>query len=116
KGKTNSLSWINKYHTKIHEYINNNFENKNSIKSHVSTLAKILKLLNNEKAYLKYSAESTSLNKQVVNQSKEQLTDDKRKDNFVCFDDIVKRREELKERFNANRNDNKTNLLYVMLA
>jgi len=116
KGSLDNLKWIKKGHKTIYQDLVERYENKNSLKSHVSTLAVVLKLLNDMKSYKLYSETSTALQKQVSKKAKEQVLDVKRKDNFVCFDDIVKRRDELRDRFRADKTDNKTNLLYVLLS
>ena len=75
KGSLDDLDWVNKHHKKIYNYINDTYTKKNSLKSHISTLGQIVKLLGNDKAYNEYSAESTAIQKQVSKQNKEQQTD-----------------------------------------
>ena len=116
KGSLTNGNWIKKNHNTIYKDLTERYTNKNSLKSHLSTLAVVLKELNSLKPYKLYSDISTAIQKQVSNKAKEQVMDDKRKANFVCFDDIVKRRDELRDRFRADKTDNKTNLLYVLLS
>ena len=116
KGSLDNLNWINRYHRKIYKYINDTYTKKNSLKSHLSTLGQIVKLLGNERAYFQYSAESTAIQKQISKQNKEQQTDPERLNNFVCFNDIVKRRDEFGKRFEEAPNDNKLNLSHLLLS
>ena len=116
KGSLNNLNWVNKHHKKIYNYINDTYTKKNSLKSHISTLGQVVKLLGNEHAYNKYSAESTAIQHQVSKQNKEQQIDPERLNNFVCFRDIVKRRDEFKKRFEEAPNDNKLNLSHLLLS
>jgi hypothetical protein len=116
KGSLDDLDWVNKHHKKIYNYIKDTYTKKNSLKSHISTLGQVVKLLGNEKAYNEYSAESTAIQKQVSKQNKEQQTDPDRLNNFVCFDDIVKRRDEFGKRFEEAPNDNKLNLSHLLLS
>ena len=116
KGSLDNLNWVNRYHRKIYKYINDTYTKKNSLKSHLSTLGQIVKLLGNERAYFQYSAESTAIQKQISKQNKEQQTDPERLNNFVCFNDIVKRRDEFGKRFEEAPNDNKLNLSHLLLS
>src|SRR5690606_15349091 len=52
----------------------------------------------------------------VSKQNKEQQTDPERLNNFVCFEDIVKRRDEFGKRFEEAPNDNKLNLSHLLLS
>jgi hypothetical protein len=116
KGSLDDLDWVNRHHKKIYNYINGTYTKKNSLKSHISTLGQVVKLLGNEKAYNKYSAESTAIQQQISKQNKEQQIDPERLDNFVCFEDIVKRRDEFRKRFEESPTDNKLNLSYLLLS
>lgn len=116
KGSLDNINWVNKHHKKIYNHIKDTYTKKNSLKTHISSLAQVMKLLGNEKAYKLYSADSTTLHKQVSKENKEQTTDPERLKNFVCFEDIVKRREEFRKRFEDNPNDNKANLSHILLS
>lgn len=110
-----SLNWIKKNHNQIHEYIEENYTNLNTKKNHVNTLAQILKRLGEKKLYEKYSSEATGLNKELNEIQDKQELKPQRVEDFICFDDIVKRREELKNLFEQDPN-NKNNLSYLALA
>lgn len=110
-----SFDWIKDNHKQIHEYIEDSYTNLNTKKSHINTLSQILKKLKKTKLYKDYSEEATNLNKKSVEIQEAQETKPDRIEDFVCFDDIVKRREELKKVFEKNSSE-KNNLKYLMLA
>ena len=117
KKHDNDLKWIGIHHKKIYDYIKNTYHNLNSLKSHISILSGILKFLNIHPRYKKkYSLESTELSKKVQYISNNQELSQSRKQNYISFDDIVKKRDELKNLFFINPTHNKYNLMYLILC
>jgi len=115
-GTKDNLKWVKLHQEQLSEHLLEKYTNKNSLKAHLIALSQVLKLLKDSKGYKLYSDQATALNKEVVKESKDQKIDPKRRNNFVCFEDIVKRRDELGERFREDKTNNKTNLLYLLLS
>lgn len=113
---SNSYNWIKRKHKAVYEYILDSYKNLNTLKNHVNTLGQVLKKLGKEDLYKIYSKEATELNKASVEQQEDQTISRDRKDNFVCFNDLVKRREEYRELFEENPQNNKLNTNYLILA
>jgi hypothetical protein len=116
KGTKDNLKWVKQKKEEIAQHIRNKYTNKNSLKSHLVALSQTLKLLKDMKGYKLYSDQATSLNKEVVKEYKDQKLDPKRRDNFVCFEDIIKRRDELGKLWENDKANNKANLLYLILS
>jgi hypothetical protein len=112
-----TVTWVGKNHKKIYKYIIESYDNLNTLKSHLSTLSSILKLLNvNEEDRKKYSDESTDYNNQNNDKLKKQIMTPSRAKNFVTFSAIEHKRDEYKNKFENNKDDNKTNLIYLILC
>ena len=115
--KDDNFKWVAKNHTKIYEYITTHYTNKNTLKGHLSVLAGILKELDTQpRAQKRYSKMATELCLELQNESKNQELLPQRKQNFVFFEDIIKRREEFKQLFEFNKTNNKYNLSWVLLS
>ena len=113
----NNYKWVAKNHKKIFEYITTHYENKNTLKGHISVLSGILRDLNTLPGMQKkYSKIATDLNLELQDESKKQELLPQRKNNFVLFGDIVKRREQFKKLFEHDRTNNKNNLSWVLLS
>ena len=99
------------HHNKIFELINSKYKNENSKKTYLSALAKLFKVLKGSSSYLyrKYSKLSVQLQKQIEHNNLSQEVSERRKQNYLTFDDLIKKREELKELFLQNPNDPKIN-------
>lgn len=111
-----NYSNIIKHHNKIYDYIQK-YSNKNTKKIHLSTLAKIFNIVEpGSKLYKKYSDKATNLFKELKEISKEQILKPQRIKNFMCYVDIIKKREELKEEYEKDKKNNKANLKYVLLC
>ena len=114
--KDNNYKWIAKNHKQIFEYIMKNYENKNTLKGHLSVLSGILKALDKQpRAMKKYSKMATELCLELQNESKNQELLPQRKDNFVSLEDIM-RRNQFKYAFKQDRTNNKYNLSWVLLS
>ena len=115
--KDNNYKWIAKNHKKIYEYIRSKYTNKNTLKGHISVLAGILRELDTlPRVQQRYSKISTDLCLELQDESKKQELLPQRKQNFVLFQDIVKRREQFRKLFEADKSNNKNNLSYVLLS
>ena len=99
---TTSYAWVPKKHKEIYEYIKDSYKNFNTLKNHVNTLSQVLKKLGKTELHQRYSKEATEYNKLSVEKQDEQTLQKDRVNNFVCFKDLVKRREEYKELFEAD--------------
>jgi hypothetical protein len=112
-----NLNWIVDNHKLIYDFIKSNYSNKNTVKSHILVLSQILKKKNKELSSAeKYRKENVKLSKQVLSDAENQTMTEKREQNFVCYEDIVKARENFKQLFMKNPNDNKLNLTWVLLS
>ncbi len=98
------LGWVKKHHKKIYEYIKTHYKTNNSIKTHLVTLGKILRLSSNP-IWKKYSKEATDLNMEVVERGKKQLLTDEEIKNWMSYEDIIKKREELKKKHKQSLKD-----------
>ena len=115
--KDNNYKWVAKNLKKIFEYITTHYENKNTLKGHISVLSGILRDLDTLPGMQKkYSKIATDLNLELQDESKKQELLPQRKNNFVLFGDIVKRREQFKKLFEQDRTNNKKNLSWVLLS
>ena len=115
--KNDNYNWTAKKLKQIFEYIMKNYENKNTLKGHLSVLAGILKALDTQpRAQKRYSKMATELCLELQNESKNQELSPQRKDNFVSLEDIIKRREQFKYAFEQDRTNNKYNLSWVLLS
>jgi len=112
--KSHNKNWIRDNHEVIYNYIKNNYANKNTIKSHLSTLAQIMKMAKNDQFYKKYSDESTDLSKSVQDSYLDQTVPINR--NYISLEEIEHRRDELKDMFNADPSNNKLNEQYLILC
>jgi len=113
----NNYKWIAKNHKKIYEYITTHYTNKNTLKGHISVLAGILRALDTLPLIQKrYSKIATELCLELQDESKKQELLPQRKENFVFFQDIVKRREQFRELFLNDKTNNKYNLSWVLLS
>lgn len=103
-----------KYHEIIYKWIQKKYTNINTKKSHLSTLAVLLRDHPHYKeAYSKYSSEATQLNLKSVEESKKQKIAPGR--DYVSWEnDIIKKRDELKAIYEADRTDNKKNQQYLI--
>jgi hypothetical protein len=118
----NALNLINlddivKKHKKVYEYIKNKYTNKNTLRGHLTVLGGVLNKMNKLPKISKgYITEAILLQKEIEKESKNQEMKPSRINNFVCFEDIEKRRDELKEAYEKNKIDNKMNLSHVLLS
>ena len=64
----------------------------------------------------KYSKIATDLNLELQTESKKQELLPQRKQNFVFFQDVVKRREDFRKLFEHDKTNNKNNLSWVLLS
>ena len=115
--KDDNYKWIAKNHKKIYEYITTHYENKNTLKGHISVLSGILRELDTLPGIQKkYSKIATDLNLELQTESKKQELLPQRKQNFVFFQDVVKRREDFRKLFEHDKTNNKNNLSWVLLS
>ena len=115
--RNDNYNWIAKNHKQIFEYIMKNYENKNTLKGHLSVLSGILKALDKQpRAMKKYSKMATELCLELQNESKNQELLPQRKDNFVSLEDIIRQRDQFKYAFEQDRSNNKYNLSWVLLS
>ena len=115
--KDNNYKWIARNHRKIYEYINRNYTNNNTLKGHISVLAGILKKLDTlPLIQKKYSKIASELCLELQDESKKQQLLPQRQQNFVVFDDIIKRREQFKQLFLNDKTNNKYNLSWMLLS
>ena len=113
----NNYKWIAKNHKKIYEYITTHYTNKNTLKGHISVLAGVLRALDTlPLIQKKYSKISTDLCLELQDESKKQELLPQRKQNFVFYQDIVKRRDQFRQLFEQNKSNNKNNLSWVLLS
>ena len=117
KKHDDGLKWVATHHKKIYKYIKDTYANKNTIKGHISVLAGILAKIDKfPRIRKKYSDESTTLFKELEDESKEQVLKPQRVANFICFEDIVKRMNEYKQLLLSDKTNNKYNLTWVLLS
>ena len=115
--KDDNNKWIAKNHKKIYEYITTHYENKKHVKR-----AYISVIRNSER--IRYTARyteeifkiATDLNLELQTESKKQELLPQRKQNFVFFQDVVKRREDFRKLFEHDKPNNKNNLSWVLLS
>lgn len=90
-----NLDWIIEKHESIYQFIKEHYSKPNTIKTHLSTLGKVLRL-NNHPEWSIYSEESTDINNDIVNINKEQRLTQTEQTNWLTYNDIIKKRDELK--------------------
>lgn len=118
KKHDHNFNWIVKNHKLIENFIKSNYTNLNSLRSHLSTLTAIIKHKKgeNSRIYKHYSKKAIAIQKKIEDGYKDQTLPKNRVGNHVSFEEIEKRREQLKELFNENKTDHKLNLQYLLLA
>ena len=113
----NNYKWIAKNHKNFYEYITSHYTNKNTLKGHISVLAGVLRELDTlPRIQKQYSKVATELCLELQDESKKQELLPQRKENFVFFQDIVKRREQFKQLFENDKTNNKNNLSWILLS
>ena len=94
-----SLKWVSQYHDYIAQRLEQKYDNINTKKPHFNTLAQIVKSFKLKDEYEEYSKIATDLNKEQVEINKEQTVIPKRVEHYITYNDIIKRREELKQEY-----------------
>ena len=86
------------HHKKIYDYITKNYTNDTTVRTYISALAKLFKVLKGKKSnlYKKYSKISVDLQKKIQQNDLKQDISEHRKNNFLTFTQIINRREDIK--------------------
>lgn len=110
--------WVFTHHKKLAEFIEKKYTNKNSRKSHFSTLALVIKNLKGDEdpIYQKYSKISTDIDQLVKAESKTQKLSPAREKNWVDWKELMEKRAELKKRSEKSKGDFELNSMYLLLS
>jgi len=113
------LKWIKKNHKKLYDYIKKKYPKINTRKGHLSTLGVLLRNFlgeTDEEVYNKYIDEGKNLDKQSKKESKKQKLTPKEEKNFVDLDEVVKKRKELKEKFEKDPENREKMFQYLFVS
>ena len=91
------LIWVKKYHAKIGEYIEKNYLNLNTKKTHYVTLAKIFQLMDNAMLYSKYKKKYMDIIEILKGEIPKQKISGNKILNWVPNEIIVAKRDELEK-------------------
>lgn len=118
KGATTSnLKWILNDAKMIEDYILSKKNTKDGTKSvHFAILAKLIERLGNNELYKKYSKIATNYNKKVQAKQREQDVLPERARNWVPWEEVMVRREQLREESEEDPDNLKKHLSYLILS
>lgn len=123
-----SKTWINKIpkltcdnikvrHKEIYEYINKEYDNPGSRKSHIVSLITMLKKENIDDCEItQYQKEVNKLNILLMSEQEKQKLTTRQLENYVNYEDIVRRREEYRKVCEMKPKNNKINIIHLILS
>lgn len=113
------ISWVGKHHKQIHNMIKDIYTNPSSYNAHINALYNILLAIDKVK-YKTYARnlilEHKEKGRVVLAKTKEQTLSQSEKDNFVCFDDMRRARDEWYEIWMKDPKDNMANMIHLILS
>lgn len=113
---TNNLNWVKKYHIEIEKLIEKKYSNLNTKKSHYTTLAKIFQLMQNVQLYEKYKKKYLNIIDEIkIEIPKQQISGNKIL-NWVPYDIIIKKRNELEKDTKKDPNNIFLHFQYLVLC
>ncbi len=111
-----SYNWVFKNHERIYKFILEHYNNMNSRRSHISTLASILRELGKIDLYEHYSKIAIQLQKKIEDEALDNQLIDSRKDLKITYNDVLQKRNEYKDLFMKDMNNKKLNFQYLILC
>lgn len=113
KADLENLTWVYEYRNKIYPYIKERYTNINTIRQHLYTLSKVMKLLGHNKEYLDYAVQYIDLGKKIAEQSLEQKRTPAQEKKQTTFQEL----EDLRDKYYPGRNKNlRDNFKYLIYA
>lgn len=122
RSKTN-IAWVGTFHKKIHQYVLSTYKppkyQYSTLRFHLEALANILLAIDKNK-YKEITRpmwnKALEHQKDIDEQRKENKLTEKELANFVCFQDIVKIRDEYHIKWTQSPKDKKLNMYHLILA
>jgi hypothetical protein len=111
-----SADYIKKNHKNIRKWIDKTYSNNNSIKDNIRALIKVLRYIGLDKIADGYFKEYMTVQKEVDKEAEQGTLTESRKEIFICQDEIIKKRDEMKQIYESDKTNKKNNLMYLMLS